>query len=92
MLISGEWVLGADQRRRPMIPVAIELSGQVHKEERLLLDTGADQTVFTDGDWKALGSPTSEIGLRLDGIGGSAPAVQANATVVFRARTAARSA
>jgi hypothetical protein len=80
MRIVGEWFVCTDGILRPtVVGYAADVAGTEH-EERFLLDSGADATVFTAGSFQSLGLPTRlpATGVGLSGVGGG------QASVLFR--------
>jgi len=73
MRIVGKWFTCPDGELRPVVDgYAADLAG-TERQERFLVDTGADATVFTAGFWQKLGLPSQvpQPGVGLQGVGGA---------------------
>jgi hypothetical protein len=71
MRIVGEWFLCTDGETRPVVKAHVADASGGEVEERFLVDTGADRTVFTTGLLASLGLPFSAppAGIALLGLG-----------------------
>jgi hypothetical protein len=96
MYISGEWLLCDDGVVRPVIRGEVLASDGSWQRVVFLVDTGADQTVFSSGALAAIGLQRVVGHGRLGGLGGSAGSVvvetqirltrEAAGKVLFRGR------
>ena len=83
MVIVGAWVLGDDEVLRPVIRSSVLAEDGSWLEVPLVVDTGADRTVFSQAIYKDLGSPESETSDPLEGAGGETPSVVFRTEVVL---------
>ncbi|MEX2213580.1 MAG: hypothetical protein WD768_05605 [Phycisphaeraceae bacterium] len=70
MRINGHWKLCDDGIMRPMIRVSVLSAAGAWHQEEFLLDTGADNTVFTRELFDALELPGQTRDFALAGVGG----------------------
>jgi hypothetical protein len=86
MRIIGKWHACDDGIHRPTLVIDVISSTAKTVEERFLVDSGADATVFSAGLINRLGAATSSApaGISLSGIGGMQSYVQAHATLSLR--------
>src|SRR5712691_3509398 len=99
MLISGMWHMCDDGIIRPVIHAEIQTSDGAWVKAPLLLDTGADRTVFSTDILQALRLQPVVAENRLGGVGGVAHAIivatrmrlsrENNGKVMFRGQYAA---
>jgi predicted aspartyl protease len=75
MLISGTWHLCDDGIIRPVIHAEIQAADDAWVKAPLLVDTGADRTVFSVDILRALRLEPVSTEARLGGIGGVASAI-----------------
>ncbi len=75
MLISGRWTLCDDDIVRPVIEGELLASDGSWLPVELLVDVGADRTVFTAGVLATLALAQLPRPLQLGGVGGAAPTV-----------------
>jgi predicted aspartyl protease len=75
MRINGEWLLCDDEISRPVLWAAVQAADGSWVRIRLLVDTGADCTVFSADVLNALNLPLFEGQAQLGGIGGVADSV-----------------
>ena len=75
MLISGIWLLCADDVLRPVIPGEIRASDGSWVKALFLVDTAADRTTFSAGTLKTLHLQSSTTPEQLSGVGGRASSV-----------------
>jgi hypothetical protein len=85
MLIRGEWFLCQDGMTRPGVPIDVVGVGGILLHRRFLLDSAADQTVFSAALLADLGLPSSAPPPRLtyQGIGGASPIVVVTTVLEF---------
>jgi len=86
MLIRGEWFVQDDLVTRPVIRAqVVGAEGQI-SVARFLVDSGADQTVFSNALLTALALPVTPppAGYGLVGIGGAGAFVLVTTTLAFR--------
>jgi hypothetical protein len=86
MLIRGEWFLRDDMVARPVIRTQVVGVGGHLSVARFLVDSGADQTVFSNALLTALDLPVTPppAGYGLIGIGGAGAFVLVATTLMFR--------
>jgi hypothetical protein len=89
MLISGQWWVCLDGLTRPTIPIEVETGTGRLVDERFLIDSGADRTVFSAAllTRLPLASSTLPPGLALQGVGGGSPVVVLSTALVFTSST-----
>jgi hypothetical protein len=83
MLLRGSWLECDDGEARPILRGAIQTGAGSWVEAPFLVDTGADQTVFSAAILSALGLPTEPTPYQLLGVGGASPAVSVRAAIHF---------
>jgi hypothetical protein len=83
MRIVGTWYQCDDGVTRPVMLARIKAANGAALDERFLIDTGADRTVFSASLLSGLGAPTAAAptGLSLAGVGGSQAFVEVDATI-----------
>ena len=81
MRIAGTWYKCDDGAVRPVLVLEVQAVNGAVAEDRFLIDTGADRTVFCAAHLSRLGGPTSPAptGVYLTGVGGPQPFVQVEA-------------
>jgi hypothetical protein len=87
MRIVGEWFACADGELRPVVEgYAADITG-AERQERFLVDTGADATVFTAGFFQRLGLPfrLPQAGVGLTGVGGGQACLLVQTTLTLYA-------
>ena len=86
MLIRGEWFLRDDMVARPVIRTQVVGVGGQLSVARFLVDSGADQTVFSNALLTAIDLPVTPppAGYGLIGIGGASAFVLVATTLMFR--------
>jgi hypothetical protein len=84
MLIKGQWWVCPDGVTRPTIRLEVEDGPARLVDERFLIDSGADRTVFCAALLTRLTLPTHPLpaGLSIQGIGGRSPVVIVSTTLV----------
>src|SRR5262249_55921949 len=82
--VDGKWHLCGDGVTRPVVDANVfDAAGQAHWE-RFLIDSGADQTIFTTALFAALGFPIQQdASLIVEGIGGNSPTVEVPTQIEF---------
>jgi hypothetical protein len=77
MVIGGEWLVCDDGITRPIVRIQVPRADRSLMEERFLVDTAADRTVFSAGLLKKLQllGNHAPAGVTLEGIGGASPYV-----------------
>ncbi|MBA4065892.1 MAG: hypothetical protein C0501_19665 [Isosphaera sp.] len=76
MRIDGHWLVCRDDLLRPVISYEVRAADGAWHEVPFLVDTGADSTSLTAEALLLLGlEPVSPEGVRVEGVGGSAPSV-----------------
>jgi hypothetical protein len=75
MRIDGQWLVGADGVRRPMISGEIRAADGTWEKSEFLVDTGADRTVFSAAILARLALQPLVMPEGLSGVGGIAAAV-----------------
>ena len=85
MRIDGEWLLSEDGVVRPRIPAVVRAAGDTWIETTLLLDAGADRTVFNARLFNRLQHlRTTEMATtRLVGVGGAAGCINVATAIRF---------
>jgi hypothetical protein len=85
MRIAGKWFPADDGMIRPTVGVVVSHPGFEPEEERFLVDSGADQSVFSADLLRRLRLPTGAppAGFGLHGISGRASFVVVRATLAF---------
>ena len=85
MEIAGRWIENEDGGIRPMVWVNVDGADGVRRSEFFLLDTGADQTVFSAGLFQMLQLPTvlPTLEHHLEGISGRTDFVLARMALLF---------
>ena len=87
MLLRGTWLECDDGEARPVLRGAIQTAAGDWVETPFLIDTGADQTVFSAAILAALGLPTEETPYRLLGVGGASGSVLVRGAIHFTNET-----
>ena len=83
MVVLGEWRVEQDGISRPMVEVSVLIQGCTPLQERFLVDTGADNTIFSATLLESLGLPleNAAVGSVLQGIGGECGSIIVEATL-----------
>ncbi len=86
MRVVGKWHPCDDGIVRPILVIDVTNPAGVTVEERFLVDSGADQSVFSAALLNKLGGGTASApsGVSLSGIGGVQPYVQVQANLSLR--------
>jgi hypothetical protein len=87
MLLRGSWLECDDGEARPILRGAIQTGAGGWVEAPFLVDTGADQTVFSAAILSALGLPAEPTPYQLLGVGGTSPSVAVRAAIHFTNET-----
>jgi hypothetical protein len=87
MRIVGEWFVCPDGALRPVCKGYAADAAGIEHEERFLVDSGADATVFTAGFVQRLGLPSQAFpaGVGLSGLGGAQASVLVRTTLTLYA-------
>jgi hypothetical protein len=83
MLLRGSWLQCDDGESRPIVSGAIQTAVGHWIEVPFLVDTGADQTVFSAAILSLLGLPTEPTPYNLLGVGGTSSSVLVRAAIQF---------
>jgi hypothetical protein len=83
MLLPGAWLQCDDGESRPILRGAIQTAAGRWIEAPFLVDTGADQTVFSAAILSLLGLPTEPTPYQLLGVGGTGSSVLVRAAIHF---------
>ena len=83
MLLRGTWLTCDDGEARPILTGAIQTATGGWVQAPFLVDTGADQTVFSAAILSALGLATESAPYQLLGVGGTSPSVLVRAAIQF---------
>ena len=83
MVVLGEWRVEQDGISRPLVEVGVLIQGCAPLQERFLVDTGADNTIFSATLLESLGVPleNAAVGSLLQGIGGECGSIIVEATL-----------
>src|SRR5579871_5436439 len=87
MRIVGEWFICTDGVVRPIVEGYVTDATGTERQERFLVDTGADVTVFTANLLQKLGLPfrSPQAGAALAGVGGGQVSVLVRTTLTLYA-------
>jgi predicted aspartyl protease len=83
MRIDGEWLQCEDAVVRPVLRAEIRVADGPWRAIELLVDTGADRTVFSANVLAALNVPQTLVPDSIHGIGGQVESVSLPATIRF---------
>jgi hypothetical protein len=83
MLLPGSWLQCDDGEARPILRGAIQTASGNWIEAPFLVDTGADQTVFSAAILSLLGLPTQTTPYQLLGVGGASQSVIVRTAIHF---------
>jgi len=88
MILAAEWVRDEAGEVRPLVAAKVSRPDGHAVDDRFLIDTGADRTVFSASLLKKLGPPDGRPpeGFSLVGVGGGSPVVTVKATLELPTR------
>lgn len=84
MQIFGEWSLSDDGIERPIVRSLVQRRDGLWRPVALLVDTGADRTVFSALDLEALGLAPVPTDQRIGGLGGLVDSIAVETTIRLR--------